>query len=149
MKRKKTLTIQKIPLDLLLIVGKFLPDVYFSTLNDIHVITLAAVLHDKEMLEYLMTRHKNDIICSHAALSGNLRILKWLIQRKHCAPNEYISHYAARGGNLQMVQYLHECGYRLNEGTTNAAAKEGHLHILQYLHEHGCPWNESTSRAAA
>jgi len=65
-----------------------------------------------------MNKYGKDTICAETARSGNLRIVKWLIQRKKCPTNINICYSIIMIGNVQMVQYLHE---------------------------HGCTWNESTS----
>jgi len=135
MKRKKSHTIQTIPLDLILNVGKFLEPTSSSSSTDINKVTLAAVLNNKDMLEQLMDTSEKGDISPSVALSGNLRILQWLIQRKKYPMNEDTCTAAAEGGHLHVLQYLHNHGCFLDQGTCEAAAKNGHLDILEWLHE--------------
>jgi len=46
---------------------------------------------------------------------------------------------AAYGGDLEILQYLHEHGCLWDTHTTENAAEGGHLACLQYAVEHGCP----------
>ena len=57
--------------------------------------------------------------------------------------------YAARGGHLEMVKFLHEKGCPWDADTTKGAAGGGHLDMLKFLHEKGCPWNEQATADAA
>jgi hypothetical protein len=112
-KMPKPPKLQTIPLDMLLTIGKFLQPVEDSHMTDINQITLAAVLNDREMLEYLIERHDDDYekeITPAVALSGNLKILKWTINQL-CDVNEHTCQNAAGSGNLEMVKYLHGQGY--------------------------------------
>jgi hypothetical protein len=43
-----------------------------------------------------------------------------------------------------MLQWLHENGCRLYEGTCRGAVEGGHFEVLQWLREIGCPWDEDT-----
>ena len=47
--------------------------------------------------------------------------------------------YAALGGHLEMVKFLHEKGCPWDSRATEYAADGGHLDVLKYLHEKGCP----------
>ena len=60
-------------------------------------------------------------VCTHAAMRGSVRLLKW-----------------ARENNLDWSAHTCSC-----------AAYNGHLPALQYLHENGCPWDSYTCSSAA
>jgi hypothetical protein len=101
-------TLQTIPLDMILTVGKLLPPVRESSDEDINQITLAALVNDRELLDHLIERYPKDDdddddaeeismnevfdmgsndssedISSYVARSGNLKILKWAITHKN------------------------------------------------------------------
>jgi hypothetical protein len=56
---------------------------------------------------------------------------------------------AARGGHLDMLQWLHASGCPRDEGTCAHAAGAGHLAMLQWLNANSCPWDAETSGLAA
>jgi hypothetical protein len=47
--------------------------------------------------------------------------------------------HAARGGNLEALEWLHNTGSPWDVMTTCAAAAGGHLVVVKWLHNHGCP----------
>jgi len=47
--------------------------------------------------------------------------------------------HAARGGNREVLDWLHNTGCPWNAVTTCAAAAGGHLDVLRWAREHGCP----------
>ena len=57
--------------------------------------------------------------------------------------------HAARGGNREVLEWLHNTGCPWDTKSCAAAAKEGHLEVLQWAREHGCPWNAMTCSRAA
>mmetsp|Transcript_19450 Transcript_19450/g.57392 ORF Transcript_19450/g.57392 Transcript_19450/m.57392 type:complete len:234 (-) Transcript_19450:65-766(-) len=50
--------------------------------------------------------------------------------------------WAARGGQLAMLQGLHAQGCPLTEATCMEAAAGGHLEVLHWAQANGCPWDE-------
>jgi hypothetical protein len=86
-------------------------------------------------------------VCTHAALRGSVRLLKWA--REHnLVWSEHTCYCAARNGHLPALKYLHENGCPWYSQTCDIAAENGHLTVLQYLHENGCPWNHGCRWAA-
>ena len=57
--------------------------------------------------------------------------------------------YAARNGNLELLQYFHSIGFTWDSYACEGAAENGHLDCLQYLHSNGCPWDGSTTLYSA
>jgi hypothetical protein len=146
------ITLQTVPVDLLLNVGTYLTKTQWSARNNIDEITLAATLKDYEMMEYYVNKY-NDYYAPHrisvsVAMSGNLKALKWVV-KKGFPMNENTCHAAASSGNLKMLKWLRNKGCPMNEYTCNGAAGSGNLKILQWLHSKGYPWNEHTCTAAA
>ena len=114
------ITLQTVPVELLLNVGTYLTDTQWSGINNIDEITLAATLKDYEMLEYYLNKYNYyyapDRITEKVALSGNLKALKWVIKK----------------------------GFPMSKYTCYAAAESGNLKMLKWLHRKGCPWGEWT-----
>ena len=57
--------------------------------------------------------------------------------------------YAARCGNREVLEWLHNTGCPWDTATASAAASGGHLDVLKLLHNHGCLWDAMTCAAAA
>ena len=51
-----------------------------------------------------------------------------------------VMNYAARGGNLELVQWLRGDGCPWNDGPCYYAVENGHVETLRWLRENGCPW---------
>ena len=62
---------------------------------------------------------------------------------------EQMSFYAARGGHLEVLQWLCLQGAALSPQTCTATAEGGHLAVLQYAHQKGCAWIISKCATAA
>ena len=58
--------------------------------------------------------------------------------------------WAARGGSIEVLEYLMEWGYEFGNACTGAA-REGHLEALKWARDQDppCPWNEDTCPYAA
>jgi hypothetical protein len=56
---------------------------------------------------------------------------------------------AAMFGRINVIQFAHENGCRLNKSTCNIAVEKGHLDCLMYAHEQGCPWDNEVCKNAA
>ncbi|KAL6047441.1 Ankyrin repeat domain containing protein [Balamuthia mandrillaris] len=125
----------------------------------------------REQLEYYA-----ECVFRAAAAGGHLHLLRWVASSElGCAPkgDPHIYYWAASGGRLDVLQWLHDdlgihydgskyaCyqaataghldalrwllarGGKLDETLSAFAAKAGHLPVLQWLFEQGCPWNDS------
>lgn len=75
-----------------------------------------------------------------AAKLGNLEGLKAAVKvpRFDQDYSPQLTRYAARSGNLEMLQWLRANGCPWDKETTLAAAEGGHLEILQWAHAMGC-----------
>jgi hypothetical protein len=56
---------------------------------------------------------------------------------------------AARGGNLDVLQYARANGCPWNASTCSNAASNGHTDIIRWARDNGCPWNAKTCFNAA
>jgi hypothetical protein len=58
--------------------------------------------------------------------------------------------YAAEGGHIEELQWLHEIGCPWDgRKCCSAVAKGGHIEVLKWLRTNGCPWDTSTREHAA
>ena len=87
--------------------------------------------------------------CYRVALTNKLELLKWAREEKKCEWNVGTINAAAYQGNLEMVKYCvaNECPINMN--ACAYAAQGGHLEVLKYLHEEvKAPWDEDAIREA-
>ena len=141
-------TLQTIPVDCLLHIGTFLNAPSESRCDEIDEITLAGILNEHEMLQLYLQKHTPSQVSEKVALSGNLKALKWVIQ-KGCPMNENTCCTAAGNGYLGMIQWLRTQDCPWDERKCTAAAIWGHLETLQWLYSAGCPWDEGVCYNAA
>lgn len=74
---------------------------------------------------------------TYAARNGNLEMLQWLVANGYSDCTTLVMDSAASRGHLDVVKWLHET--RSEGCTTNAmdtAASNGHLAVVKWLHEH-------------
>jgi hypothetical protein len=74
------------------------------------------------------------------AFAADVEILKYLHQQGYPL-NQKTLEVNAANGYLANLTYAHQQGVPLTEQLMNKAAAFGHLEILQYLHEHNCAWS--------
>ena len=86
----------------------------------------------------------------HAALYGNLELVKWLCGEGGFSMDAVMMKQAARGGNLELVQYLRGEGCPWSYNACDWAVHDGHVEVLRWAREDGCQWGAATrDRAAA
>ena len=88
------------------------------------------------------------VACSYAARGGNQEVLEWL-HNSGCPWDVTTCEIAARGGHLAMLQWAREQGCPWDRWTCAYAARSGHLRVLQWAREHHCPWDPDTCSCAA
>lgn len=81
------------------------------------------------------------------ALRGDVNSVRRLHRAGH-ALTEATAYYAAQGGCLELMQFLHDNTCPWGETTATNASRHGHLHILQYLIDSGCPCNTDVYEVA-
>jgi hypothetical protein len=92
---------------------------------------------------------RTPLVVRNAALSGSLPKLAWLCDVQRCALPDDIDEEAAEGGSVEMLQWLKQKGYALDEYTTISAARRPHnISVLQFLMDEGCDWHDLTASAA-
>jgi len=82
--------------------------------------------------------------------TGHWEVLRHLIGR---LDKEYSGYYAtaaaAEIGDLQLLVYLHEEGFPMDEKTCDGACTSGSIECLRYAHEKGCTWKSEVQYLAA
>lgn len=81
--------------------------------------------------------------CKFAARNGDLNVLQWA-HRNGCLWDARTCASAARNGHLEILQWAHRHHCPWDAWTCEAAAENGHLEILQWAHQNGCPWDRQT-----
>ena len=90
-----------------------------------------------------------DLTPLEAAEQGCLDTLKRLHRRGLVIGEDFVCEAAAKGGQLEVLKWLHKVGYPWNPNTCAYAAQGGHLKILQWLRANDCPWGPVTCVWAA
>jgi hypothetical protein len=87
--------------------------------------------------------------CFEVARTNKLELLKWAREEKGCEWNEWTIGDVARQGNLEMVKYCVANQCPMDEETCAYAAIGGELECLKYLHEQvKAPWDSRTAVVA-
>ena len=86
--------------------------------------------------------------CVSAAKGGNLEVLQWT-RANDCPWDSDTCATAAGGGHLEGLQWAHANDAPWNEITCGKAAQGGHLEVLQWARANDCPWYIRTCEAAA
>ena len=111
----------------------------------------AAKFGNLDVLKYFFDKTKYELYryaSEYAALGGHLEVLKWL-HANNCLWDAWTCEHAARGGYLEVLKWLRINDYSWDTWTCSNAAKSGHLNVLKWARENGCPWDEDTCAMAA
>lgn len=106
--------------------------------------------HDHIILDFA---HENDVIWHKlvyhfAAYGGNIGMLRGL-EEVGFYPSSDVFGYAAEGGQLDVLKYLHEqCPSAKPDVACERAAFGGHLEVLVWLRENNFPWTWRVRLAA-
>mmetsp|Transcript_5229 Transcript_5229/g.17134 ORF Transcript_5229/g.17134 Transcript_5229/m.17134 type:complete len:301 (-) Transcript_5229:2670-3572(-) len=84
----------------------------------------------------------------YAAKHGNLQLLEWAYQEK-LPWSAKTTELAARKGQLDALKFLTAKNCPCDESATFAAAEGGNLDCLTFLHESNVPWDAGACEAAA
>lgn len=87
-------------------------------------------------------------VCASAARGGHLDVLQWL-RSKGCYMLKNTCAAAARGGHLEVLQWARAKRCPWDKWTCNEAAEGGHLGVLQWATENGCEWDNGVLVFAA
>eukprot|EP00953_Heterococcus_sp_UTEX-ZZ885_P039885 20415-Heterococcus_DN1.PRE.3 len=86
----------------------------------------------------------------HAAKSGNVKLMAWVLQLPGTQLQVIAMKAAASRGRTDMCKYLHAQQCPWGVYVTADAARGGHVDVLRWLIDSGCPWDETRlCRAAA
>ena len=115
-------------------------------------INAAARQGNLEMVKYCVANECpiNENACAYAASGGQLECLKYLHEEVKAPWDFWTAKWAARNGHLHILEYLVERKYdKYNGDACQWAAKYGHFDCLKYLHETAkAPWNSEAVRNA-
>ena len=88
-------------------------------------------------------------IMSFAARNGNLEMLEWL-QKHHCPLDLKTFSKAAKGCHVQVLYWLQESyGWDASDRTCEAIVSTGRSDILQWALQSGCPWDARCAYTSA
>jgi len=86
--------------------------------------------------------------CSHAARCGNREVLQWL-HNTGCPWDATTCAVAAGRGHLEVVKWLHSHGCPCDWRVCAFAAEFGHLLVMLWARAHHCPWDSGICSGAA
>ena len=72
------------------------------------------------------------------AQSGNLDLLMWTIEEGVWLDRSNVMFDAAKGGSVEILNWLHNAGYPWDKSLAYIASEEGCLPVLIWASEHGC-----------
>jgi hypothetical protein len=81
-------------------------------------------------------------ITHSAAGGGSIVLLQWLAAAG-CAFDRRTSYHAALAGHMHVLQFLLQKGCRFDKDCVDAAAERGDLAMVQWLLQHDCPWRKT------
>ena len=86
-----------------------------------------------------------------AAEQGCLSTLRSLHRRGYVDTQfcEDVCCAAARGGQIETLQWLRRNGAPWSASAIAAAASGGHIHVLRWMRANACPWDEDACARAA
>ncbi|EGZ08861.1 hypothetical protein PHYSODRAFT_355892, partial [Phytophthora sojae] len=87
----------------------------------------------------------------YAAERGDLAMLQWLEELFYFEYSPRILDAAARGGYLEVVEFLHRQKAKCTTRAMNGAAANGHLDVVEWLHinrKEGCAQTAMDGAAA-
>jgi hypothetical protein len=119
---------------------------------DYKTIKIAAYLDNLEMVKYCVANEcpVDEWACAWAADGGHLEILKYLHEEVKTPWDWSTADLTALNGHLHILEYLAERKYdQYSELVCVYAAENGHLDCLKYLRETAkVPWDEEAVRGA-
>lgn len=83
-----------------------------------------------------------------AARTGNLGLLEWLVDRGNKKPNETTVAHAAEGGSVDACRWLVDRGCPWDSRVGTAAAKAGHVPVVEWALGIGMAWTDEFWKAA-
>jgi hypothetical protein len=126
-----TPTLYNLPGDIYDTIAAFLPNP-----DLFHFLTLSPHI---SVSDYLLWHRKwEQVSLQQLAAEGDLKGVQYkLQQKKNTITTEEVMVFAAYGGQLAVVQYLHRIGAPCATQAMDFAAYNGHLVVMQYLHSIG------------
>jgi len=83
-----------------------------------------------------------------AAGHGHLSMVEWILSWCTSEPHFNATTEAAKGGHLQVLDYLHQEGFPVSPAASHGAASRGQLSVLEWMHTEGFPITPSALEVA-
>lgn len=93
-------------------------------------------------------KHIMACIGTMAANYGNVQVLEWATQHGYKC-TRWTCSYAAGNGQLEALKWARKHGCEWDFQTCSYAARNGHLKVLKWARKHGCEWNGQACLEAA
>lgn len=90
----------------------------------------------------------SDLVCNAAARGGQLEFLQWLTTKGY-KPSLHTATIAAETGHFEMLPWLHEQNFPFDEEVFTFVAATGRLDLLQWLYTIKAPLGEGAYAATA
>jgi hypothetical protein len=84
---------------------------------------------------------EEEAISCYAARGGSIELIEWLRPQEGVVIGANVLAAAAGCGHTTLCEHLRSVGCAWNVSACTQAAMYGHLSTLRWLREHGCPWN--------
>lgn len=119
--------------------------------TDEYMMTQAAIQGKIDAMEWLKTRNSSfsNSIDFEAAAAGQMASLEWLSKQSGFKWHGNVCGVAAGRGDLKMLKFLRGQGAEFNDFTSKNAAKGGNVEVLQFCLDGGCPFNNEECCAEA
>jgi hypothetical protein len=82
-----------------------------------------------------------DTVAQYAARGGSVEMVEWLQQQQGVVIDASVMKAAAGADHTAVCEYLHSAGCEWNAEVCYQAARNGHVDTLRWLRENGCPWD--------
>ena len=125
---------------------------HFSDENSTIIMQGACESDNLKMIEWMIERQfiLTPGCCNAAAFSGNLKVLKLLVEKHGCDFTENTYAYAAEFGHIHILKYLYSISKNdlskpiWSEDTFQSAAENGQIKTMKFLKKKKCRWNSNS-----
>lgn len=129
---------------------------YFNKWNEFSEYEICNIASKNNWFDLVKWANVNNYICYwstqtcfNAITNGNLDMLKYILINGDLDGYDYLQECAAEEGQLEIMKWLDEYGYKIvSHKICAAAAYDGHLHIIKWIIQSGYMWNESVCESA-
>ena len=112
-------------------------DVCIAAIENEHLHVLQWLLENMKI-----RNHSKYRLVDLTARTGNLEMLKYLIETKKFPISEDVFTNAVSGGNVEMLKWLEKNDCFWTDEAMGIAIRGRYLEVIKWLHENGCPWSD-------